>query len=332
MRNAARKSQPLVTGSDTLDSVSKPRGPRGDLVRTAAEIFNDDPEIRFNANIFVQLSLPYKNPKDAPVWTRHNGHQTLLVEQGWVSRGEGTDSVPAGLPYGVPPRLMLSYLTTEAVRTGEAWLELGDSLTAFMTELGLKPTGGKNGSITKLRQQTERLFHAKLSIQDNRANQQRGMALNVASAWKLGWSSRAEDPNQLSLLPSRVRLSADFFEYIVENPVPLNMAALNALRGSALRLDLYSWLTYRMSYCDRPTVITWEQLSKQFGSNLADTRSGRSQFRSAIKAHLEKVLIVYREANVDVLDTGLRLRPSPTHVPFRGTRELKRAASRPRGA
>jgi hypothetical protein len=51
---------------------------------------------------------------------------------------------------------------------------------------------------------------------------------------------------------------------------------LRALRGSALRLDIYAWLTYRMSYLQRPTTVRWPSLRAQFGSDLADTKQGRA--------------------------------------------------------
>jgi hypothetical protein len=63
-----------------------------------------------------------------------------------------------GLPYGSIPRLLLAWVTTEAVKTKSRELELGDSMSAFMAELGLKPTGGANGSITRLKEPNPAAF------------------------------------------------------------------------------------------------------------------------------------------------------------------------------
>lgn len=41
-----------------------------------------------------------------------------------------------GLPYGALPRLLLSWLTTEAVRTRERTVLLGPTLWRFMVDLG----------------------------------------------------------------------------------------------------------------------------------------------------------------------------------------------------
>jgi hypothetical protein len=229
-----------------------------------------------------------------------------------------------GYPFGTIPRLLLSWLSTEALRTKSAQLTLGTSLTEFMRTLELQPSGGKNGTITRLRRQMERLFQATLSVRwDGEGSREAGGRLNVASAYDLWWADT--DPDRPSLLPSTVRLSAEFYREVVEHPVPLDLAALRALRGSPLRLDIYAWLTYRMSYLQRRTEVPWEALRGQFGSNNADTPQGRAQFRKDFERNLREVLVVYREANVEVSRGGVVLLPSRTHVPLQGLRELSRA-------
>ena len=218
------------------------------------------------------------------------------------------------------PRLVLIWISSRAVQTRSPVLELGRSLTDFMRELGLKPTGGKNGTITRLRDQMERLLKARLSVEVKDGDDRDTAAqISVALRWDLFWG---KDETQDPLLPSTIQLSTDFFNEIIQHPVPLNMAALSALRGSPMRLDIYSWLTWRMSKLHRPTVIPWPSLMLQFGSNLAATRQGRQQFRRDFERHLREVLAVYPGANVEALDTGLKLMRSPTHVPLRGLRAL----------
>lgn len=322
--NRAAPGKPRWPGM--LLAMPKPKQDRGDLVRAASEIWNAEaPNISYVASIFVQCSLPYRDPGDVPVWTRRNGDLTMLVQPGWTTDRTTGEPISVGYPSGVMPRLLIGWLSTEAVRTRSPELELGDSLRGFMAKLHLKPTGGKNGSITKLRAQMERLFRARLSVQYDTDLRQAGADLSIASAWSLQWPARGEQtPEQHSLLPSVVRLSPDFYQRVVESPVPVNMDAIIALRGSALRIDLYTWLTYRMSYLHRPTLIPWEDLYVQFGSMMKATPAGRAQFRREVKGHLEKILIVYPQARVEVTDKGLMLRPSPPHVPFRGLRELSR--------
>ena len=52
----------------------------------------------------------------------------------------------------------MSWITKEALVTKSRELVLGDSLSAFMRELELTPTGGRWGSITRIKDQLQRLF------------------------------------------------------------------------------------------------------------------------------------------------------------------------------
>ncbi len=273
------------------------------------------------ARLFAQTSLPYRDPGDVPAWGRRNGNLVLVVQPGMTIDKDGMPR-SIGYPFGTVPRLVLTWLSTEAVRTKSRDLVLGESLAEFMRSLELTPTGGRNGTITRLRRQMERLFQATLSARwEGDASRETGGRLNVASSYDLWWTDN--DPQQPALMPSVVRLSAEFFEEVTKHPVPLDFGALHALRGSSLLLDIYAWLTYRMSYLQRPTTVPWESLRAQFGSDLADTKQGRAQFRRDFERHLREVVLVYREANVETVPTGVLLRPSLTHVPLKGTREFR---------
>ena len=288
------------------------------FLRAAAELWDqDEQEIGFLARLFTQTSLPYQEPKTKERWERRNGDLVLSVTPG-----------PSGYPYGIVPRLLLHWLSTEALRTQSRELTLGRSMSDFMRQLGMTPTGGKNGSITRLMMQSERLFLASLSVRWEKESKAgrlvTGGQMNVASSFEL-WHATRDDPRAEPLFPSTVKLSGDFFDEVIGHPVPVDLGALRALRGSPLRLDIYCWLTYRMSYLRRSSTISWETLRAQFGSDLADTKQGRNQFKRDFTKHLVEVLVVYREAKVDVTDAGVVLHRSPTHVPFRGLKALSSA-------
>jgi len=96
--------------------------------------------------------------------------------------------------------------------------------------------------------------------------------------------------------------------------VPLDLRALKALKRSPMRLDIYSWLTWRMFSVKRPTQIPWEYLKAQFGAGYAQDAQGLRDFKKAFLEALHAVQIFYREANVVPTASSLSLRPSPTHV------------------
>ena len=122
----------------------------------------------------------------------------------------------------------------------------------------------------------------------------------------------------MALWKSTVTLNQDFFTEVTEHPVPVDMRALKALKQSPLALDIYCWLTYRMSYLRKPTLISWEALRMQFGSNYADTKQGRYEFKRQFLIQLRAVHAVYPDANIEEVNNkhskGMLLKPSNTHV------------------
>jgi len=254
-------------------------------------------QLGYLARALVQATLPHKKT-ELNEFTRTNGAFTLSI----LAPGK------IGLPYGTIPRLLLSWLTTEAVRTKEREIVLGDSLSDFMSQLEFVPTGGRWGSIGRLKEQMTRLFSSFVSCSYTDAELTAGTNLQIADEYKLWWSPKPSD--QLELFTSTVTLSQKFFEEITRNPVPVDLRVLKGLRKSPLALDIYGWLTYRMSYLKRPTVIPWKVLERQFGADYTRTRD----FKAAFIDQLIKVHALYPDAIVLENQLGLELRPSPTSV------------------
>ena len=50
-------------------------------------------------------------------------------------------------------------------------------------------------------------------------------------------------------------LSRRFFQEITRSAVQVDLRAIELLKGSPLAIDIYIWLTYRMSYLRRPCLI-----------------------------------------------------------------------------
>ena len=258
----------------------------------------------FMARAMVQATLPHRKV-DSTYFERRNGAFTLSMQ-----------ALPKiGLPYGALPRLLLAWTTTEAVKTKSRELELGDSMSAFMAELGLQATGGSHGSITRLKNQTRRLFTATVAASYEDENHIEDMGYRLADRSVLWWHSK--DPEQVGLWKSTVTLSEQFFNEVIDRPVPIDMRAMKALKQSPMALDIYTWLTYRMSYLKRPTVIPWDAVATMFGSNYKQLK----HFKQAFIEELRRVMVVYPQARVEVADDGLMVKPSPTHIPM--TKALK---------
>ena len=102
----------------------------------------------------------------------------------------------------------------------------------------------------------------------------------------------------------------NFFEEITRSAVPVDLRAIRQLQRSPLAIDLYVWLTYRMSYLKKPTLIPWRGLEAQFGSDYARP----ADFRRRFLRSLRQVLRVYPRARVRQCAQGFWLLPSAPHV------------------
>lgn len=260
----------------------------------------------YMARVLVQATMPH-SAKAGNEFSRTNGNLHVSI----LSPSE------VGLPYGSYPRLLLAWLTTEAVRTKSSTLHLGESLSEFMRKLGLLPTGGRWGTIPRLRNQADRLFKSYVTayetVQEGEHARSRGGNIMVADEWDLWWDPRGA-AEQGSLFQSWVKLTDRFYNQIADRPVPIDLRAIGVLKKSPLALDLYAWATYRMSYLSHRTEIPWEALQMQFGADYADTPDGRRNFKKKLIAALCKVSTVYPELRADEGEHGLRLLPSPPHI------------------
>jgi len=266
-----------------------------------AEQAKDAGALGFMARGLVQATMPHRKTNERD-HIRRNGDYTLQMT---ALRED------IGLPFGVIPRLLLAWLATEAVRTKERELVLGDSMSVFMRELGLVPTGGRWGTITRLQDQTKRLFNAMIVCSYSTSKRDTSTKFGISDDDDLWWH---DNPEQAGLFKSTVMLTERFYKEIIENPVPVDMRALKGLKGSPMALDIYCWLTYRMSYLKQPTAITWPQLQAQFGAGYATDENGLKNFQRAFSKQLKEVLKYYPEANIETAYGRLILKPSKPHV------------------
>jgi len=91
--------------------------PAEDLLYLESEDTLTAGALGFMPRLFVLTTLPHSRP-DSHRIERVNGRHSLRM------------SAPrrVGLPYGVYPRLLLAYLTTEAVRTKNREIHLGTTV------------------------------------------------------------------------------------------------------------------------------------------------------------------------------------------------------------
>ena len=253
------------------------------------------------ARMMALCSLPRTNPGNRIRYTRQNGPYTLYMTAGGGNK----------LPFGNLPRLLMAYVSTEAVRTQSRVLILGSSLSGFMRKLGMSDdSGSPRGDRTRLRNQMRRLFnaHVQLVYEDERG--EASVSSSVADRTEFWWNERK--PDERVLWDSKIRLGEDFFNEIINRPVPIDMNTLTALKRCALGLDLYLWLTYRTFALTRPLRLTWRQVYQQFGLHPAKASDKRTvlNFRRKILRELKKIKLAWPDLNYTTAPGLLILHPS----------------------
>ena len=239
-----------------------------------------DPEMGFIARMMALCSLPRTNPGNQHQYKRQNGPYKLIMVAGGDNK----------LPFGNLPRLLLAWVSTEAVRTQSRELVLGRSLSEFMRSLGINSdSGGARGEQTRLRNQMNRLFSATVSlIYEDKSGFKRVSSL-VADKHAFWWDPKR--PDERTLWNSKIRLGEAFFQEIIQHPVPLDMNTLTALKRSPLGLDLYLWLVYRTFTLQNSLGLPWPHLYRQFGADpsKANDKFTVRDFRKDCLRELKKI-------------------------------------------
>ena len=278
---------------------------RCEVEAAAGYLADEDVGIGFLYSGWCQAALPHRRLPDDEIWQVRGERVVLLVEPGVRVVAEGRP-VPVGVPYGSRARLILLYLQSEALCTGSREVELGGSLRAWLTRLGIS-VGGK--SYNAVRDQAERIarfrltFHVTAGATTGLVNQN-----IVDSALFL----EANDDAQGSRFVERARLGEGFFEQLERHAVPLEEAAVRAVSNNSMALDAYAWLAYRLHSLPSSRSVSWRALRGQFGAGFARSDNFRTHFSSSLRL----ALAVYPAARVDLEEGGLILHPSrPPVVP-----------------
>lgn len=291
------------------------------LVNYAANLEGADDDamdVGYSARLWAQVSLPYRNPGNIPYWERRNGNVSLMMQPALIL-DHTTGERHAAYPYGVLPRQAMNWMATEAVLTQSKELELGRSMKAFMAKIGLHHGGRDHKRVSD---GLRRLFGANLSVEGLEIKEDgHGEAIEyfrIADSVRL-WFGKDDMEDNAGLWQSKVTLSDRFYDSIVKSPVPIDLNAMKALGKSAMRMDIYLWLTYRMFYLRTPTRIKWADLNLQFGAQYTQPH----KFKAAFEGHLKAIKIIYPEARVEPTHEYLILRPSKPHVePTKPRRQL----------
>ena len=318
-----RKRDGLVPIGEAFDSLggqvqalraAPPPPQRGftlaDQVNQLAKASEADPDMGFMARLIALCSLPRTNPGNRLQYVRENGPYALVMVAGAKNK----------LPFGNLPRLLLAWVCTEAVRTQSRELSLGKSLSDFMRALGVYDSSGLTQ--TRLRNQMKRLFGCTVSLIYEDESGSARITSSVADRAAFWWNR--SKPNQPSPWESKIRLGEDFFNEIINHPVPLNMNTLTALKRCSLGLDLYLWLVYRTFTLRAPLRLSWRQVYRQFGLHPDKASDKRTvlDFRRNVLRELKKIKLAWPGLNYSTPPGVLVLHPSTPAIAPVGQAQL----------
>ena len=275
--------------------------PRQDVSR-----FN--PDIGCISRISSIVSLPMKRIADRRIVKRNDG-----IEVPFTTLGEC-------MPYRKLPRNLDAIVATLILTDDPSWDAssrkwfIGKSFYEF-AEHRLGITRGGN-QYRRLREQFNYWLRTAYTINDlGRGQVDSGGQFVVAEAWHVPWVDAEEWAQHPEDKDCWVQFSEMFIRKVVEEtPVPIDSSVLRELNRikSPLSLDIYLWLNRRMSYLHHPSLVTWDQLRRQFGSSA----QAMKKFKQTFKAALVHVRDAWDGLDLTVNDdNGVTLFPSATHVP-----------------
>lgn len=275
-----------------------------DVIEAAALYMADeDNALAFAYSGWAQCALPHRRIPVDQLWEVSSERMRLVVEPGRRPSGpDGSGPMEfCGVPFGAYARLILLYLQTEALRTSSREVELGKSWREWMGRIGI-PWGGSSGKA--VREQAELLSRCRLTFH-LQGNGRAGL-VNQSIVDRALFIEASEGSRQGRLSLETAKLSEAFYEQLRRHPVPLEEAAIKSLANNSAALDCYIWLAYRLHSLSTPRLVTWAALKAQHGQGFAKLY----HFKNKFPAVLSLATAVYPDANVEVAEQGIILRPS----------------------
>jgi hypothetical protein len=305
------KRMELVARQTERDRVLalKPGARRRDAVRRALEAAPSDFEdLRHIHSVLAMCGFPYtRQPLAVREYESRQGRMSLIVEAGKLRNPVTGERVEQPLPYGPKPLLLLMHLCSEAIRQKSATIEIADSLTAFIRDIGFPVTGGPRGTLNAFKEQVNALAACKLVVgmwDGQRSIDYQGTPFSRIEVWL------PTHPDQMMLWPSKLTFSLDFYDTLSKHALPIRAEAVRAFAGSARKLHIYFWLNYRLHRLKTPLTLSWNALTAQFGGGFNRARAFRAHFADDLQ-HLQEV---FPKLRASLSEEGLTLMPGDPDV------------------
>lgn len=264
-------------------------------------------DLRHIHSALAICGLPYeRQPLEVRDYGRAQGNMAIDVVAGSLRDDKGNKHLQP-LPFGPKARLVLMHLSSEAVRQKSPTIEISESFTAFVRDMGYSDSGGKRGQLTAFKEQLNALASCTIKLSVWEPRHVRTKTITPIEDMELWLPSH---PSQRSLWPSTVTFSEAMYDSLKRHAMPLNVRVIRSLASSARKLDLYFWLGWRMHNIEAPLHIGWSSLFEQFGGANKHMR----YFKRHLSDDLSDIRDVLAKLPVRLDDNGLTLLPADPDV------------------
>lgn len=270
---------------------------------------DENDEAAFTYSAFSMTSLPHRRPSDEfDPWTKESKIVSLTLKPGTDPFFDGPENQAplVGVPYGATARLILIYFMTRAIKEQSRSIRIDGSLNSWIQRMGRKVGGS---TYKNMSDQLRRLASCHLRFKWHTAST-RGFDDDkfIKSGFAMLMAKREE--RQPCMFSEEIILGETFYRELSQHAVPLSERAIFDLAGNSVAMDVYLWLAYRLHQLEKPTLVTWEALWKQFGSEYERCRKFKEKFTPTVAL----VKGVYERADLDLTSQGMMLHPSPPPI------------------
>jgi hypothetical protein len=212
----------------------------------------------------------------------------------------------AEMPFGADANLLL-FLVDRAIQAKSAVFEWR-SAAEYLRFMRMNPESQKN--IHDLRRRFARLVHLAVQIQHKSPELgETGKGMFLIEDYQLpssvaAWAER-RGQGRLPGLEYGLRLNESFFQAAASRPVPVPKELIRELREDPLLLRFALFAGYRSFGAKTTSLVPWEDVRAQTGSELDRLR----RFRQQIGTALEALRTFWPEVNATVEQGGLRIGP-----------------------
>lgn len=274
---------------------------------TLASLRTADPYERDRAwvsDALIFCPLPFRRPVTNQVVRTARLSATEEVEVIYTA----TDT--ASLPFG-EDAFLLDLLASEARKRQQPEISF-ESLTEIIELLGQKLRGGKDA--VALRERVERLSGLHIRLKRKGVVNVNIRVVDVENAG--AWDTHREASGERPLMPYVFRLAPEFFMDLMNRYTVIPLEILRAFVGSPVEYSFARWVYRRAVNARKPTLITWDEIQAERGSEDTHTR----RFRMKVRAVVKKLKQAWPELASSIEDTpdGLRvMRPATAMIPDR---------------